>query len=73
MAGKITIKHVLLEKKMNVTQLAEKLGTTQGDLSNKLYRNTFSLREYLEIMDVLDCDVVAVMRNTKKQFSEPVD
>ena len=53
---------------MTVTQLAEKMGITQQALSQKLYRNKFSYSEYERIADLLDCDVVTVMRDTKKMF-----
>jgi len=62
------IKQVLLEKSMTVTQLAEKMGITQQALSQKLYRNKFSYTEYEQIADLLNCDVVTVMRDTKKAF-----
>ena len=53
---------------MTITQLAEKRGITQQALSQKLYRNKFSYSEYEQIVDLLDCDVVTVMRDTKKVF-----
>ena len=68
MSANIKIKQVLLEKNMTVTQLAEKMGITQQALSQKLYRNKFSYNEYEQIADLLDCDVVTVMRDTKKIF-----
>ena len=68
MSANIKIKQVLLEKNMTVTQLAEKMGITQQALSQKLYRNKFSYNEYEQIADLLNCDVVTVMRDTKKIF-----
>ena len=68
MPANIKIKQILLEKGMMVTQLAEKMGITQGTLSQKLYRNTFSYEEYVYIADLLGCDVLTVMRDTKKAF-----
>ena len=68
MSANIKIKQILLEKNMTVTQLAEKMGITQQALSQKLYRNKFSYNEYEKIADLLDCDVVTVMRDTKKVF-----
>jgi len=68
MSANTKIKQVLLEKNMTVTQLAEKMGITQQALSQKLYRNKFSYNEYEKIANLLDCDVVTVMRDTKKAF-----
>ena len=53
---------------MTVTQLAEKMGITQQALNQKRYRNKFSYQEYEQIVDLLDCDVVTAMRDTKKAF-----
>ena len=48
------IKIMLLEEDMTQIQLAEKLGTTQGNLSNKFKRNNFSVNEMLDIAKVLN-------------------
>ena len=68
MSASIKIKQILLEKNVTVAQLAEKMEITQQALSQKLYRNTFSYNEYEKIANLLDCDVVTVMRDTKKTF-----
>lgn len=47
------IKIMLVEEDMTQVELAEKLGTTQGNLSNKFRRNNFSVNEMLEIAKVL--------------------
>lgn len=44
---------MLVEEDMTQVELAEKLGTTQGNLSNKFRRNNFSVNEMLEIAKVL--------------------
>lgn len=54
MAEKIRI--VLLKRKMTVSQLADKLGISQSNMSNKLKRDNFSEKELREIATILQCD-----------------
>lgn len=56
MAMSEKIKIVLLKKKMTVSALAEKLNTSQSNLSNKLRRDNFSEKELVEIAHALDCE-----------------
>ena len=51
------IKIVLLKRKMTVTSLAEMIGTTRSNLSNKLSRDNFSEKELKEIAEALNCDL----------------
>lgn len=44
------ITHIIL------SELAQKLGTSKGNLSNKLKRDNFSKNELIEIGNTLDCD-----------------
>lgn len=48
------IKILLIKKGMTASQLAEKLGTSQPNLSKKMKRDNFSEKELLEIAEVLD-------------------
>lgn len=57
MAEKIKI--VLIKRKMTITTLAEKMGTTRSNLSGKLSRDNFSEKELSEIAEALDCDLEA--------------
>ena len=49
MAMSEKIKIVLLKRKMTVTSLAEMIGTTRSNLSNKLSRDNFSEKELKEM------------------------
>ena len=49
------IKKLLVEKDMTLSELAEKIGTTQPNLSNKLKRDNFSEKEIGEIAAALNC------------------
>ena len=57
MAMSEKIKIVLLKRKMTVTSLAEMIGTTRSNLSNKLSRDNFSEKELKEIAEALNCDL----------------
>lgn len=57
MAMSEKIKIVLLKRKLTVTALAEILGTTRSNLSNKLSRDNFSEKELAEIAEALNCDL----------------
>ena len=51
------IKIALLKKHMSITELAENIGTSQNNLSNKLKRDNFSNNELQSIADALGCDL----------------
>ena len=69
MAANTIIRHLLLERKLTVKDLAEKLGIETQSMNNKLYRNTFSFAEFELIADILGCDVKVITRDTGKEFS----
>jgi DNA-binding Xre family transcriptional regulator len=52
------IKMLMVERDVNITQLAEKIGTSQPNLSNKLKRDNFSERELDEIAEALNVKFV---------------
>jgi len=66
MSTKIRI--LLIERKMTIKELAEKIGTSGNSLSNRLSRDNFSEKELREIAEALDCDYEATftMRDTGK-------
>ena len=65
----LKIRTVLLERKMTIKELAEKIGTNGNNLSNKLSRDNFSENELRDIAEALDCDYDATftMRDTGKR------
>jgi len=68
MSGSKTIKVIMIDKGLKVKDLASKLGVNERVLSNKLYRDTFSLDEYIKIANVLGCDVKTIARDTNKEY-----
>ena len=49
------IKILLIKRKTSITSLAESLGMSQSNLSNKLSRDNFSEKELEEMAKALDC------------------
>lgn len=66
----IKIRTLLLERKMTIKELAEKIGTNGNNLSNKLARDNFPESELREIAEALNCDYDATftMRDTGKKI-----
>ena len=51
------IRLIARRKKVTLTALAEKTGQTNQNLSGKLSRNNFTVRQIMEIGEVLGCEV----------------
>ncbi len=49
------IKIMLKRRNMTLTQLAEKLGQSRQNMSNKMTRDNFTEKELLEIAEALNC------------------
>lgn len=69
MTAKI-IKMILGYKDMNISTLAEKLGTSRPNMSQKMKRDNFSEKELQEIAEALECDlkISFIDRETGKEF-----
>lgn len=52
------IRSIMVQKNISITQLAKNLGILPQSLSNKFYRNTFTVKELITILDYLDCKLV---------------
>ena len=52
------IKFIMKHKGISNKQLAEYLGISQQSLSNKFYRDSYSIPELVKILNYLDCDLV---------------
>mgnify|MGYP003468347918 FL=1 len=51
------IKHLLLEKDVTATALAEKIGMTQSNISYKMTKNSYSIDDLKNIAAALDCEL----------------
>ena len=69
MDGKKVINQIMLERKVDLIWLADKLGIQAQSLRNKINRGNYGLTDFIEMMDILDCDVQVVTRDTKKVFN----
>lgn len=49
------IKQLLIERDSNITKLAEILGTTPQNLTNKLSRDNFTEKDLIQIAEALNC------------------
>ena len=51
------VKHLLLEKNVNATELAKKVGITQPAISYKMTNNSYSIEDLEKIAAALDCQL----------------
>lgn len=63
-ASKI-IKQILIEKGLRNSDLAELLGIQPQAVRNKLYRNSYTLKEFAKIMELLDCEIIIQTKDGK--------
>ena len=68
MANKIRI--LLIERGMKIKDLAEQLGYSGNNLSNKLKSDNFSEKDLIKIAEILNCEYKAtfVMKDTGKEI-----
>ena len=66
----LKIKTILLERDMTIKELAEKIGTTGNNLSNKLSRDNLTEKDLRVIADALNCDYdgIFTFRDTGKKI-----
>ena len=68
MDAKKVFNQVMLERHTNYDEMATKLGMNTQSLRNKINRGTYGLTDFIEMMDILGCDVQVITRDTKKVF-----
>mgnify|MGYP003412647121 FL=1 len=51
------VKHLLLEKNVTATKLAQKVGITQPAISYKMTNNSYSIEDLEKIAKALDCEL----------------
>lgn len=52
------IKLLLVENEMTATQLAEKIGTTQSNLSKKMKNESYTVSDLEKIAEVLNMELI---------------
>ncbi len=68
MDSKKVFNQVLLERHSSYEEVAAKLGMNTQSLRNKINRGNYGLNDFIEMMDILNCDVQVVTRDSKKVF-----
>lgn len=58
------VKHLILESDMNASQLAQKIGTTQSNMSHKMRNESYSVQDLIKI---------AAATNTKLEINFVLD
>lgn len=72
MSGSKIVKQILIENKMPIKDIADKMGIKAQSLSNKISRDSFTLEDILIIADILGCDVNFIMRDTGKVITPDI-
>lgn len=68
MDSKKVINQLLLERHTNIIELAEKLEIQPQSLRNKINRGNYSLSDFMQILNILECDLQVITRDSKKIF-----
>lgn len=68
MDSKKVINQILLERNVDIDYLATKLGIKTQSLRNKINRGNYGLTDFIEMMDILGCNVQVITRDSKKVF-----
>lgn len=58
------IKKLLVDKEINATQLAEKIGMTQSNLSKKMANGSYSVADLEKIAEALDMKIEIQFKKT---------
>lgn len=72
--GATTLKKIMIDKHISVKDLSNKLQNNGYNisarvLSNKLYRDTFTLNEYILIANALDCNVKTISKDLNTEYT----
>lgn len=68
MNAKKVINQIMLERNVDYAYMAAKLGMNTQSFRNKISRGNYGLKDFIEMMDILECDIQVVTRDTKKVF-----
>ena len=68
MDAKKVFSQIMLERNMSYDEMAAKLGMNTQSLRNKISRGNYGLSDFINMMDLLECDIIIQTRDTKKIF-----
>ncbi len=66
---KKVLNQLMLEHNTNINKLALKLNIKPQSLRNKISRGNYSLTDFIEWLDLLQCDIQIITRDTHKIFN----
>ena len=69
MDAKKVFSQIMLERNMSYDEMAAKLGMNTQSLRNKISRGNYGLNDFIKMMNILECDLQVVTRDTKKVFN----
>ena len=69
MDTKKVLNQIMLERKVDHEWMAKKLGMKTQSFRNKISRGNYGLNDFIEMMDLLDCDIQIITRDTHKIFN----
>ncbi len=68
MNAKKVINQIMLERGVNYAYMAAKLEMNTQSFRNKISHGNYGLKDFIEMMDILDCDIQVVTRDSRKVF-----
>ena len=68
MDGAKIIKQLMIERDININQLADALGIQPQSARNKLSRNSFTLSEFEKCVDALNAELEVRTKDTNKIY-----
>lgn len=68
MDTKKVINQLILERHTNINEMAAKMEILPQSLRNKISRGNYSFSDFEKMMDILDCDIQVITRDTRKVF-----
>ncbi len=68
MDAKKVINQIMLERNVDYAYMAAKLDMNTQSFRNKISRGNYGLKDFIEMMDILECDVQVVTRDSRKVF-----
>lgn len=68
MNGAKVIKQLMIEREINLNQLAELLNIKPQSARNKLNRNSFTLSEFEKCLDALGAELQVITIDTRKIY-----
>ena len=69
MDAKKVINQIMLERNVDYAYMANKLNMNTQSFRNKISRGNYGLKDFIEMMNILDCDVQVITRDSKKVFN----